>query len=486
MIGRIYFKSIALFKRHWLFITILLLFFTAYIFYLRRTTADIPYMDTIRHIELYVRDFFNGTLSLGDLWRAQMEHRLFGQIIFFLINVNFFHLNTLVEVYGCAVFILISCVVAYLTYYKFFSREFDQNQNYKYYFPLIIVLLFSWNQWELITLSISSSIFFRIILLLITFAMADNIVSSNYQKKSVFYLLFSLVLTFLILGFAGGSYPAVIISLFLILLLGIILKKNNRKNSKIWMIFGVLTFLFFILVFLYMYNIGEGNVATYTSTSERLMGIINIFTKDFVNAVKFGLLYFAGSFVSITIFAERTPLIISMLIGAIVVLFYALGIFLFIKIKLYKKTIYPILLILYNFLMMAMIMLARLSFGYQYAMSSRYTTDSVLGLIGLLWIFIYYIESKRKITKKKSEQIIVALSYTIMITILLSQATIYLEEWRMGPYRKHNFQYLQQIALNIDNYSDDQLAPFQANAKQVRIAVAIMKEYQLSVFRNNN
>ena len=55
---------------------------------------------------------------------------------------------------------------------------------------------------------------------------------------------------------------------------------------------------------------------------------------------------------------------------------------------------------------------------------------------------------------------------------------------KIGPYRKAYNQNMVDLALGIDNVSDEELQIFQAPPEDVRGGIEVMKKYHLCLWRD--
>ena len=112
--------------------------------------------------------------------------------------------------------------------------------------------------------------------------------------------------------------------------------------------------------------------------------------------------------------------------------------------------------------------------------SSRYVTETILALIGIIYIVLDYIFILRKQGRAFSTGVV--FSYAVILLLLVGIILSDITEWRIGPGRKAYNEAAVKMALDIDNQSDDDLGIFQAYPGSVRQGISAMQTNKICVF----
>lgn len=209
-----------------------------------------------------------------------------------------------------------------------------------------------------------------------------------------------------------------------------------------------------------------------------------IFTSLFDGNLIKGLLLMMGSTIVHTNIIQVFGLLIVYLAGAFVFVISIYAIYLFFKTKMHEKTYIPIMFMIYGFISMLLLFIGRYGlFGdLTYLTSSRYTCDTIVALIGIIWIYAYSINYNNFSFKKP----IVIISILPIIVVSVATSVNNLSESVYAPYRGSYFQGILDTVLmdDITLATDEQIAATQANSREIfENGVNIMKKYNLGVFK---
>lgn len=476
-----------------IFILSLLFLFGYYIFYIHSATANIVFQDQFRQLGTIIEKYFDGSLSFIDLWNDQLEHRWFAYQLIFLGNALFFHLNTRLEMYIGAIILLSISIIVYLRYRKSlidFSNEIFIQAS----FLIVAFIIFSLNQQANINFSSGMALMLAILMFLVTFIILDKIILNEINSNNALLLLFSLS-TFVTVMFFGAGYSfGFLCSLLsvLILKISVIDRKFNKRNLKTLSV-AIVTLI--VTSFIYLHNFDENLKGS--SSDYFINKIIGILSNP-LNPIKFFLLTIAGSFIHgdhYSHYLNQSPTFVTIisLIGLVLLSLYVYSIKLFISSHMYKKTYLPIFLIFYALFTCILILVGRFDYSITYGMQPRYITSTQYGIIGSLWILMYYLQSyKDKKTFKKyalTAVLLVSFSGEIMANI---------QEWKIAPYRKAAFEQMRNVAISygsnaydINNSNDlnelkKGLKLFNDIEERVIHGLKILKKYNLNVWYDYN
>ena len=346
----------------------------------------------------------------------------------------------------------------------------NKNLNLRY-FIIVMMLVFSLSQWEMITNGTGWVHFFTFFLFVLHFYILDSYI--HRETKVKFWL--NIILPVFTILFAAGSYSlAYGVTLIITYVLYAILKK--KKNAFTLAIPVILSLTAF------MYSYANSYTEHAGATTESLTAV---FGRNPVYFVLFGLNTFASDIISIGI-VERYEMgiLITSIIGAAVVFFYLYALYLNFKYKIYESTAFPMLMLVSGLFSHAMVILTRWIFlNPLYAMSSRYALQFGAGLIGVILTFGYV---KIHINREKQSMSLLAKAAVSLFVLLVFLGNISTagNEIRMAKYRLESFEVKMEVAKNFENESDETLKKVLQyhNPKKTREALGIIKSKKLNIF----
>lgn len=432
--------------------------------YLMDTTVNLPVMDYWTYLNAFAEKCFHGSISSADLWANFTSHRAPFQYLCYIISLLHFDGNSLVGIYaGC----VISGMVCLLIY-KLMKKCLGEGKLAQISTLLMLVIFLNFNRWEIITLEFSLAFAVRIGLYFFVFHLIDN--WCLLKEKYYAYLWEIGVFIFVtILFFSSSYFPGMVLAIAAAMFFEFIRTRDILFFKK-----SIGIGLFVVLatgVYLYDLNMGISS------------GNTEIFSVSFlISLVKGSLIMLASSICHVSILEKMDPYYY--LLGGIVMLFYIVAMLLFWKRKYYKITYIPLMLMLYSLGIIATVCFARgAENNLLYLASSRYTYETGMGLLGVAFVCILeaadWFKNRRKDCLKRY-----ILSVVILCGVLGGIIFSAKVEWDVAPYRKIYMENLQEMALHIDAYSDEELAGFQANSPElVRDGIELMKKYELGIFK---
>lgn len=476
---------IASLKKNCILILSLLFLFSYYIFYIHSATANVVFQDQFRYLETVIEKYFNGSLSFSSLWIDKVEHRVFAYKLIFLGNALFFHLNTILEMYIGAVILLSISIIVYIIYRKslinFSNETFIQTS-----FLIIAFIIFSLSQHANVYFSGGMALMLAVLMFLVTFIVLDKIIINENNSTNIQLVLFSLSTFFTATIFGTGYSSGFLCSLLLVLLLKIsIIEKNfNKRNLKTLSV-AIVTLI--VTAFIYLYNFDEnlkGSSSDYFIN--KMIGILS----NPLSSIKFFLLTIAGSFIHgdrYSHYLNQSPTFVTIisLIGLVLLSLYVYSIKLFISSHMYKKTYLPIFLIFYALFTCILILVGRLDYGITYGMQPRYITSTQYGIIGCLWILMYYLQSNKDLPTFKKYALIL-----VLLVIFSGEIITNIQEWKIAPYRKADFERMRNVAIsygsNDSNGLKKEVKLFNDVEERVIHGLKILKKYNLNVWYDYN
>ena len=427
--------------------------------YIRSAMLDVVYTDYIRIINTYLKDPFSPKPYFSKDILTRLPITYFER----MINVAFFKYSTMFDMALGVIFLSLMGIIIGI---------FMANKNLNLrYFILVMMLVFSLSQWEMITNGTGWVHFFTFFLFVLHFYILDSYVHRETKVK----LCLNIILPVFTILFAAGSYSlAYGLTLIIVYVLYAIKKKDK------------ITFTLAIPVILsltaFMYSYANSYTEHAGATTESLS---IVFSRNPVYFVLFSLNTFASDIISIGI-VERyeISIIITSIIGAAVIFFYLYALYLNFKYKIYESTAFPMLMLVSGLFSHAMVILTRWIFLIPlYAMSSRYALQFGAGLIGVILTFGYV-----KIHINREKQSIspwakAAVSFFVLFVFLGNISTAG-NEIRMAKYRLESFEVKMEVAKNFENESDETLKKVLQyhNPKKTREALGIIKSKKLNIF----
>ncbi len=448
------------------------------VIWLSNSTANVPIMDYWRDINELTEKVFRGEFSFNDMWTSLAGHRGGFAYLFIALNIRYLGMNTLIGIYLGLFVNIITSILLYI-YYKKKVLCLEKNEKLKkILFLLVPIALFSFNQWEIYTLAFSFSFALRRLLYFITFLIIEKIILKyDSIKKYMFEILIYLLVIMLFMS--GGYLPAFIGSILFCFIINTVLNfKQSKKISKQYLI---ITCVMILGLIIYMKDLA--------GISENGQSIMNLVKGIFNGSLFKGIFIMLGSSVIDSLSGDKFGTIrVFVSSGFIVFLIYLLSLWIYFSKKMWERTYIPLFLMAYTGINIIVIYYARSGIhGIEYLSSSRYSCETILGVIGVMHILIEHVlTTDFKFIKEKRKAFILCIasimSLLILITTLLSS---YAEEFLFASYRKNYQNTLVDMMLNIDDYTDAELSVFQANKpEQVRNGIYLMKKYKLGVFRN--
>ncbi len=173
------------------------------------------------------------------------------------------------------------------------------------------------------------------------------------------------------------------------------------------------------------------------------------------------------------------------LAGLLVLAGYVLALWLQVRGKLYKTTIFPLMLLFGGGLNHLLVLAARWVFERSsYGMSSRYALQYQVGVIGIiLTVGLVFGQKKRERAGMFAEK-----TMALLLAAVLLMGNVYTtcEELEKAPYRKWYAKDLQAAALRYEEIEDEELVrlfQYDHGAEKIRQALSILKEQQWNVYR---
>lgn len=417
--------------------------------YIYRFSVDVPWWDEWAFVDLlqaWSRHDFGQVVTL--LWAQHNEHRPIFPRLIMLILADFTGWDVRIEMYFGLLLSTLLLVVIGLVYNKTVG-------NFLWLFVPLAWLVFSLGQWENILWGWQIAFYLQTLATL----GAIYLLSIRSLRSTIFAALCAVVASF---SSIGGllSWPAGMLCL--------LAQKASRKRLLLWGVAGILT--------ISAYFIGYVPPQHHPST---LMGL-----SQPVETVLFFLTNVGAPLGGDSLLFSR-----------------AMGICLFLLLLVYlcqrlreakmeskgmvKTEILPISMVIVSLLNSAVITLGRVGFGYpDWAMNSRYTTFTSIGIAGEYILFAqYWVVAKQ--VDRKTQQFSSSLLSALISIMLVGLAASNLYGLQQGRILHASRLHAQQVLQTFEIQPDEALTVLYINPRFVRERARFLQEWRFSVFRES-
>ena len=470
-----------------------------YIWYIFHASDNVAYSDYIRLINSYLPDVTNPAKFFVPDILTRVPITYLGRII----NVKLFGYNTYFDmILGV---LSLGAGAAVLALYA------GRNRSVGYLsFLLIQFVYFSLNKWEMMTngtgwvctLSISGFLFH--------FAVLDHAAATRCRNTSdrVLLAILPLLLVVLVAGPYSGGYAVILLLAYGALWLADGRGDTetgshswSRKCRRTWCI-GALTTVLAMVLYLWSNSqavyVHRGAV-TDVSIAQEFAAQPLFFLRFLLKAVASSVIGVAQiqELESGSVWFVRLHLVY--LLGLAVFVSYLLALYLNVRFQIYKKTIFPLLLVLSGGCNHMLVLAARWIFlKDEYGMSSRYEIQYQMGIVGILLTFaLVWSRCREKAQETEADKAKTRVPEKRAVRTLLNicmlaftMLTVFGNAWttraeiRTAPYRKAYLQVSRELGLNYRTASDEDLETYLHNDPDaVRDAMRILEENHLNIFR---
>lgn len=438
-------------KKFPMFLIIVIPFFLMYVWYIHQFGVNVPYWDEWSIIKI-VTTPLKSLVNLPLLWSQHNENRMLFPNVLFIIISNATNFNTKTEMYVSSIFLLFSTLLVFTNFIVLNPRL-----QFRVWFLIpVAILMFSPVQYE-------NALW-------------------GFQLGWYMVLFFSLLAIFLISVTNGRS-----VGFVMAVISGILASFSSLQGLLVWplgcflLIFGIKerrrSMIWFwcaaALITVIVYFIGF----KFSNT-----GALSLF--DILDHPIRSVLYFfaaLGSYVP-------GGTAISIAVGVVTFTLAIMAVSMFIASKKRAKLVYPLILILYSILFALLLVAGRSDLGIGQAMSSRYTTFTLLLPMGL---YLFSIATFR-IHKDESKKQSVLLMNVVISVVIIAQVFIGVP---VGIESGHNsyqrriagLHALQQYAIgNTTGLKSTITADIYPSYSYFLSGAQLMKRYRLGAFSSSN
>lgn len=451
-------------KRKYLYIGLPLLGVVFCLWYIKIATSDIVYTDYIRLVNTYLPDIWNPEKFFVPDVLTRIPVNYLGRII----NVVFFGYSTTFDM---------GLGVLGLGLSGFVLGMYGRHYHVKWqWFGMLMILLFGLNKWEMLTNGTGWVHFWAVGCFYYHYFILDRV---WHGTEKTYDRLKLAVLPFVVTLGLAGPYCA-IYSVVMILSYGFCMMYQRMRRGRtdwryLWYLVSV-----GIPLLLYLWS---NSYAVEDHAGMQDLPLIPTLLEAPGYFLRFFLKSFAGNLIGGEQLKGWSDGIVY-LIGTAVLLTYLLAVWMNFRFRLYKTTIFPLMLLVTGGFNHLLILLSRWSFmDENYGMSSRYALQYqfvTLGIVltaALLW-------------KKTAKSTI---GVTMLAGCLILVAGSGITTWRelkMAPYREAYGEEIANMAVQFEQMSDDELRykfdyrkSREDSGAKVRQALEILQENQWNIFR---
>ncbi len=458
--------------------------------YIGRATCDVVYSDYIRLVFSYLPDIYN----LRKLLVPDVLTRVPINYLERIINVELFGYSlTLDRVLGVLALGLAGLVLAS------YCRRRSVGLGW---FAILMVVMFSLNKWEMLINGSGWCHFLAFVCFYWHEVVLDRVWTGEEKRwdrvKLCLIPWFTILMT---AGPYGASYSAVLLMAYALCWLRMYRRQEPEGMRKQpWLLYMAC-----VLVPMVLYLISNSFVVEeYAGATGRPLGVILRDNPTF--PIRFLLKSFAGILVGgedLTNWMDPQigilgggRLVLSnkgcYLLGAFIIGGYLLALWMNLRLRLYRQSLLPLMLLAGGALNHLLVFLSRYIFEKEmYALnSSRYTLQFQVGILGIILTFALAMRQKRG--RKPALRLLAAI---FCLAIVLGNGyTTRSELLVKAKYRKERFEGMAQKALEIPLMSDEEFAEqaeeladyyeYWNGTDRIRIAFQTLYDNHWNVFRS--
>lgn len=444
--------------------------------YIRSASCDVVYSDYIRLVRSYLPDVLNPK----KFFVADILTRIPFTYLARWVNVTFFgysiHFDRVLGVVG-------------LFFMGLVLMQYVRRERLSFVWALALTFLaFGLNKWEMLLNGSGYAHFLAFGAFFWHYLILERVYTGT-QKRHDHALL--LVLPWLVTIVLAGPYCAVYTASVVLAYLFMWASGNRnveRRRYPQYLLSAVLPLLLYML---------SNHFAVYEHAGAKDIGLLEAVTTEFWFFPKFLLNGLAstvlgGEELAALAAAPETAFGTAHIyvLGALVAVLYVGAFVLGIRFGIWKRTLFPFLLLVASMGNHAIVMLGRYIFlDPTYAWASRYALQYQEGVLGIVLIGALLLRAEH--SRKTAERPVwKGILYTMVIlsSLLFVGGNCYTnwQEIRKAPYREENYEAMAQAALHWRELDDEALAKrfeYKNGADRIRESFQILEDNHLNVFR---
>ncbi len=447
------------------------------VFYIGAASVDVVYSDYIRIINEYLQD----VTDISKLLVPDILTRIPMTFLARLVNVWSFDYSVTFDRALCVIGLVIMVIFSARYLYR---HEISFRWQLAFY-----IVLFSLNKWEILLNGTSWPHLVSFGLFFAGYWYMDLVWNGEADGREELMLCsFPLIM----LLFAGEYIVSYACTMILICAMGLVLGgANSMAGKREHAIFKRVIVSAVFALFLYILS---RHFAVWEHAGATEQGLLETIAANPRFLPKFLIKSFAGTVIGKEVIDSMVPGGVAMpgklvlFTGAIVILVYALALVLYFQNDMLEKTVFPLMLIISGGANHILVTMARWIFlRDDYALSSRYGAQFMVGILGIILVFAMFNRQRRPYRRvdERRRNITRALAGGLTILIVLGNCYTDWRELRIAKYRKANYRQMAEALVDYEQYDEEELVKvleWHKDPAELYSAIEILKSNRLNVF----
>lgn len=444
-------------------------FAVIYVLFCSYYMIELPHLSWFEQV-IWIDKYFNGTLTIHDLFSSYCEHGMLGTNLLMILNSDLFGLSTLFDVYLNDILVILTGIIGLVTWKKYNSNE---KKTWIYIVGIFLTCFFLFNVLQGSSGAMETQVRLGLFFSILSMFLCDKFFRTETTKR---YKVVMYVVVVLSINVFGTLYSIAAAAGICLICLGRIITKRANRN---------VVCLIMVIIFCWMLYFVE--YRTFSNISENSIGVTNfvrILLMDLPTVLK-SLVAFSGSF--LLGYPSMADHLISdqayLTIGLFVLMITVFCCCVYVKNKYYKRTFLPFFFILYAYAVWFMVLVGRydqINGEWMWSANNWYFVHTKIATVSIVWILLLYIKDKRSRLLKTAG--IITLTYLVTVGLFG-----YYTELKRVPYEKAYYAKMQPylFAQSIDELPVDENnnTPLIHTPETTWESIEILKKYNLSVYR---
>ncbi len=459
----------------YLILPVLGILFTA--LYIGAASVDVVYSDYIRIINEYLTDVTDISKLLVPDVLTRIPMTYFAR----LVNVLSFDYSVTFDRVLCVIGLAVMAITSARYLYR---HDISLRWQIAFY-----IVLFSLNKWEILLNGTSWPHLVSFGLFFASYSCLDLVWNGESDSRDELMLCSFPIIMLL---FAGEYIVSYACTMILICAMGLVLGgANSMAGKREHAIFKRVIVSAVFALFLYILS---RHFAVWEHAGATEQGLLETIAANPRFLPKFLIKSFAGTVIGKEVIDSMVPGGAAMpgklvlLTGAIVILVYALALVLYFQNDMLEKTVFPLMLIISGGANHVLVTMARWIFlRDDYALSSRYGAQFMVGILGIILVFAMFNRQRRPYRRvdERRRNITRALAGGLTILIVLGNCYTDWRELRIAKYRKANYRQMAEALVDYEQYDEEELVKvleWHKDPAELYSAIEILKSNRLNVF----
>ncbi len=459
----------------YLILPVLGILFTA--LYIGAASVDVVYSDYIRIINEYLTDVTDISKLLVPDVLTRIPMTYFAR----LVNVLSFDYSVTFDRVLCVIGLAVMAITSSRYLYR---HDISLRWQIAFY-----IVLFSLNKWEILLNGTSWPHLVSFGLFFASYRCLDLVWNGESDSRDELMLCSFPIIMLL---FAGEYIVSYACTMILICAMGLVLGgANSMAGKREHAIFKRVIVSAVFALFLYILS---RHFAVWEHAGATEQGLLETIAANPRFLPKFLIKSFAGTVIGKEVIDSMVPGGAAMpgklvlLTGAIVILVYALALVLYFQNDMLEKTVFPLMLIISGGANHVLVTMARWIFlRDDYALSSRYGAQFMVGILGIILVFAMFNRQRRPYRRvdERRRNITRALAGGLTILIVLGNCYTDWRELRIAKYRKANYRQMAEALVDYEQYDEEELVKvleWHKDPAELYSAIEILKSNRLNVF----